>query len=73
VSVSWERELNGSATANLILVWHEIGGPPVAPEIQSGYGTNLIRDLVPHELEGTANLVFAAEGVKCRIEVPIKQ
>jgi two-component sensor histidine kinase len=56
----------------LILEWLETGGPPVASKIQSSYGTDLIRDLVPHELGGTVNLVFAAEGVNCRIEIPVK-
>jgi two-component sensor histidine kinase len=39
-SVSWEREPNGQ-TAALILEWRELRGPPVASEIQSGYGTDL--------------------------------
>jgi two-component sensor histidine kinase len=72
VSVSWDRKPNGQAAA-LILDWRETGGPPVAPEVQSSYGTDLIRDLIPHELGGTASLVFAAEGVNCRIEIPLKQ
>jgi two-component sensor histidine kinase len=68
VSVSWEH-----AGTNLIFEWRELDGPPVAAAIQSGYGTNLIRDLIPHELEGTVDLMFAVEGVICRIEIPIKQ
>jgi len=42
----------------------------VAPT-QSGYGTNLIRELIPHELGGKVDLVFAAEGACCRIEIPL--
>jgi len=38
---------------------------------RSSYGTNLIRDLIPHELGGTAELVFPIEGVRCRIEFPL--
>jgi two-component sensor histidine kinase len=71
VSVSWDRKPNGNAT-NLILVWREVGGPSVASKIQSSYGNNLIRNLIPHELGGTVDLVFAAKGVNCRIEMPIK-
>jgi two-component sensor histidine kinase len=69
VSVGWDRKPNGSA---LILEWRELGGPPVASRVQSGYGTHLIRDLIPHELGGAVDLVFAAEGVSCRIEIPVK-
>jgi PAS domain S-box-containing protein len=72
VSVSWERNLNASATTNLVLVWREAGGPPVTSKVQSGYGTDLIRDLIPHELGGTVDLEFAAEGVNCRMEVPVE-
>ena len=72
VSVSWERKVNGSAAANLILVWREVGGPLAAPEIRSSYGMGLIRELIPHELGGTVDLVFTAEGVNCGIEIPIE-
>ena len=72
VSVSWERKPNGQA-ATLILQWHESGGPPVACMIQSSYGTNLIRNLIPHELGGTVDLMFAAEGVNCKIEIPVQK
>jgi PAS domain S-box-containing protein len=73
VSVSWERKVNGSAAANLILEWREVGGPRVAPEIRSGYGTGLIRELIPHELGGNVDLVFTSDGACCRIEFPVEQ
>jgi PAS domain S-box-containing protein len=72
VSVSWNRKPNGDG-ANLMLVWQELDGPPVKSEVQSSYGTNLIRNLIPHELGGNVDLVLASEGVSCRIEVPIRQ
>ena len=56
-----------------MLVWQEQGGPPVKSEIQSSYGTNLIRNLIPHELGGMVDLVFASEGVSCRIEIRMRQ
>jgi PAS domain S-box-containing protein len=70
VSVNWDRKSNGDG-ANLMLVWQEHGGPPVKSEVQSSYGTNLIRNLVPHELGGKVDLGFASDGVSCRIEIPI--
>jgi len=39
--------------------------------VQSGYGTSLIRDLIPHELGGTVDLVIAREGVRCTIVIPL--
>ena len=73
VSVGWERRLNEDATATLRLVWRELGGPPSAAKVQSGYGTSLIRDLVPHELGGTVDLMFAPDGLICRIEMPLER
>jgi PAS domain S-box-containing protein len=72
VSVTWDFHLSGRASS-LVLLWHEVGGPSVPPNVQPSYGTNLIRNLIPHELGGAVDLVFAAEGVSCRIEMPIAQ
>jgi two-component sensor histidine kinase len=72
VSVIWDLQANGQATS-LILLWREIGGPLVPTGVQPSYGTNLIRNLIPHELGGVVDLVFAAEGVNCRIEIPVKE
>jgi len=72
VSISWDRKPNGPE-ATLILEWREVGGPPVASKVQSSYGADLIRSLIPHELGGTVDLAFGKEGVNCRIEFPLKQ
>jgi two-component sensor histidine kinase len=71
VSVSWNRRRNGNAAESLTIEWRETGGPPIGAAIQPGYGTGLIRDLIPHELSGAVDLVFAKEGVCCRIEAPL--
>jgi two-component sensor histidine kinase len=72
VSVNWDRKPNGDG-ANLMLVWQEHGGPPVKSEVHSSYGTNLIRNLIPHELGGKVDLALASEGVSCRIEIPTRR
>ena len=71
VSVNWECR-NGEAATVLIIGWRETDGPPVAAPSQKGYGTNLICDLIPHELGGTVDLAFSSEGVSCTIEIPVK-
>jgi len=68
--VTWDRKPNGDAT-NLSIVWQELNGPTVKSEAQSSYGTDLVRNLIPHELGGKVDLMFASEGVSCRIEIPI--
>jgi PAS domain S-box-containing protein len=66
VSVEWE-----APEGTLSVAWRETGGPPVvASTPQSGYGTSLIRDLIPHELGGKVDLVMAPEGVQCTIVIP---
>lgn len=72
VSVSWERPPNGDAAAGLTIIWRESGGPATAAPAQFGYGTSLIRDLVPHELGGSVDLVFASGGVCCTIGIPAR-
>jgi PAS domain S-box-containing protein len=68
VSVRWYRKLNGSP--KLVLVWQETGGPRVEAPKKSGYGTGVVRDLVPYEFGGKVDLSFAPEGVRCRLEIP---
>jgi PAS domain S-box-containing protein len=72
ISVKWDRKPNGDGT-NLSIVWQELEGPTVKSEAQSSYGTNLIRNLIPHELGGKVDLLFASEGVRCKIEIPIRR
>jgi len=72
VSVSWECQNNGDVAAALKIVWREMGGPPISAPLQGGYGTSLIRDLIPHELGGTVSLISSSEGVSCTIEIPLK-
>jgi PAS domain S-box-containing protein len=72
VSVNWDRLSSGDSAASLMIIWREIDGPPVAASIQSGFGTSLIRGLIPHELGGTVDLVFGSEGAYCKIEFPLQ-
>jgi PAS domain S-box-containing protein len=70
VSIRWDRRPNVHACSHLVLVWQEIGGPPVVAPGQPSYGTSIIRDLIPYEFGGIVNLVHASEGVRCRLELP---
>ena len=61
VSVRWTRARNGASDACLCIEWQETGGPAVQTAQRPGYGTEVIRNLVPYELGGTVDLVFACE------------
>src|SRR5215813_4716098 len=69
VSIRWELRLNGHPP-HLVLEWREIGGPSVIAPGNPSYGTSTIRDLIPYEFGGRVDLVFAPEGVRCRLELP---
>jgi len=72
VSVRWQCR-RSDAGEGLMIVWSETGGPPVSVPTEYGYGTSLIRELVPHELGGTVDLAFSSAGLCCTIEIPIKE
>jgi two-component sensor histidine kinase len=71
VEVNWNCGSSEHA-ANLSIVWREIGGPAITTSPECGYGVSLIRGLIPHELGGSVDLVFASYGICCRIEIPLE-
>jgi PAS domain S-box-containing protein len=72
VSVRWRLVPENGSGAHLALDWQEAGGPAVSPSFRTGYGTSVIRDLIPYELGGTTDLAFPPEGVRCRLQVPAR-
>jgi PAS domain S-box-containing protein len=69
VRLSWSWPQNGTCE-HLLVDWQEIGGPPIGSPPRAGYGTSVIRELIPFELGGAVDLAFAREGVRCRLEIP---
>jgi two-component sensor histidine kinase len=69
VSIRWTVE--GVRAPALTLVWEESGGPEVTLPVCQGYGSELVRELVGYELGGTVELVFARQGVRCALALPI--
>jgi two-component sensor histidine kinase len=72
VSVRWQRPAKGHSNAKLVLEWLETGGPPVAAPNAAGFGTSVIRDVIPYELGGTVYYELKREGARCRLEIPAK-
>ncbi len=74
VSVTWDRaHRNGDAAASVMIVWREVAALPITAPTHFGFGTNLIRDLIPHELGGTVDLAFSSDGVCCNIEFSLER
>jgi two-component sensor histidine kinase len=71
VSVRWFWLPNGIPHQWLAIEWQETNGPPVSAPSAPGYGTNIIRELLPYELGGTVELLLAPDGVQCRLQIPV--
>ena len=63
----WQQQ---PAADRLVVDWQEIGGPQIASQPRTGYGTSIIRELIPFELGGSVDLAFACDGLRCRLEIP---
>jgi PAS domain S-box-containing protein len=71
VSVRWGKVMNGSPDARIRIEWQEAAGPTVRAPRRSGYGMEVIRDLIPYELGGAVDLTFSPDGVRCQIDIPV--
>jgi PAS domain S-box-containing protein len=69
VRLRWWWHRNGGPP-RLLIDWKEIGGPPVVQPKRSGYGTCVVREVIPFELGGAVDLAFESDGLRCRLEIP---
>ena len=72
VAVRWDRRRNGNPESELLIEWQESDGPPTVIPAREGYGTSVIRDLIPYELDGLVDYELARDGARCRLEIPAK-
>jgi PAS domain S-box-containing protein len=71
VSIGWSAPSGGNGSAGLTVEWRETSGPPVTKPTELGFGTNLIEELIAHELGGMVDLAFEPGGVCCRMKLPL--
>jgi two-component sensor histidine kinase len=67
VSVTWTVEAQ-----RLELRWQESGGPAVTVPKKRGFGSRLIERVIAGDLNGSAKLSFAPDGVTCVIRATVK-
>lgn len=67
VAIGWTVE-DADHGRRLRLEWRESGGPAVVPPTRRGFGSRLIERGLAAELDGSATLDFAPEGLVCRVE-----
>lgn len=66
VSVTTAVTENG----DLLIQWREEGGPPVKAPNRRGFGTTIIEQSIPYELQGTAELRFRVTGLEADFRIP---
>ena len=70
VAVNWCVATESSQRV-LQVEWIERGGPPVTQPLHRGFGSRLIEQATTQQLNGRAELRFAAEGLTCRLDLPL--
>ncbi len=50
--------------------WREVGGPPVKEPLHRGFGTTLIEQAIPFEMDGSVDLTFEPTGVIVEMWLP---
>jgi PAS domain S-box-containing protein len=58
-------------TSQLHFCWKENGGPSVSPPTRRGFGTRLLEAGLARDMNGTAKVTFAAEGLECTFKIPL--
>ena len=65
VEVAWNLAHNQLGARQISLLWRELGGPPVTPPEQTGFGTRLIARTFGQESGGHARIDYLPQGVQC--------
>ncbi|WP_159982928.1 MULTISPECIES: HWE histidine kinase domain-containing protein [unclassified Novosphingobium] len=56
---------------SLEIDWREEGGPPVKTPTRRGFGSTIIERTIPHELGGSASVIFPEEGLHALFLIPV--
>ena len=70
--VAIAARVDGTGDERLRVSWRERGGPPVGEPAHRGFGTRLIEEALAYETAGRVALAFAADGLSCDIDLPIR-
>jgi PAS domain S-box-containing protein len=71
--VSLSARVHSAETGEeLEIVWREVGGPPVEPPTEAGFGTTMLSRAIAYQHKGRAELDWRKEGLVCRLALPLK-
>lgn len=66
LTVEWSLDENG----DLGIAWTESGGPVVVPPTRRGFGTVIVEQTIPFELQGESHVDYRPTGLTGRFVVP---
>ena len=66
LSIAWTLE----ETGDLSLAWAESDGPAVKAPRRRGFGSIVVEQSIPFELQGEATIAYAPSGVRARFTIP---
>lgn len=69
VTISWSTTQD--TPKRFILRWIESGGPPVIEPSRKSFGSRLIEQALPGQLQGEARLRFDPDGLSCEVNIPL--
>jgi two-component sensor histidine kinase len=70
VSISWSI-FSKDNQKRFKLHWKEGGGPPVHEPSRKSFGSRLIEQALPGQLQGEARLRFEPDGLSCEVNIPL--
>ena len=68
IYVDW---VSDDGSGRFRMSWREVGGPPVAAPLRSGFGSKLIESAT-NQIGGSATLAFSPDGVVCTLACPLQ-
>ncbi|MEO0588922.1 MAG: HWE histidine kinase domain-containing protein [Pseudomonadota bacterium] len=68
VSITLER-----GETDAVIAWHETGGPQTQPPRSEGFGSRLMTMAITHQLGGTMEQEWRADGLSAVITLPLKR
>jgi len=73
VHLDWHVEAGDDAPRQLLITWQEADGPQITQPERKGFGTRLLEDVVVHELNGQAELVYERRGLRYHLAFPVDE
>jgi len=73
VRLHWHLEYLNRDKPRLSMTWQEMDGPEIVPPERKGFGTRLLQEVVSHELNGRAELVYEEKGLYYTLCFPVER